>query len=138
MSGGRARDRRRRAYGFGLQAESLAALWLRLKGWRVLDRRFRTAAGEIDLVVRRGSVIAFVEVKARPDRAAAMASLNEHQRRRVVQAAQIWQSRRAARLPPDSGLSFRLDVVLVVPRRLPRHLPGAWEIAPDETRRRGW
>jgi len=130
--------KRRRAYGFGLRAEALAALWLRLKGWRILDRRFRSGAGEIDLIVRRGGVVAFVEVKARPDPAAAEAALTEHQRRRTLQAAQIWIGRHAARLAPDSDLSFRLDVMLVVPGRLPRHIAGAWEIASAETARKGW
>jgi putative endonuclease len=49
----------------GRRAESLAAWWLRLKGWRILARRVRTPVGEIDLVARRGRTIAFVEVKAR-------------------------------------------------------------------------
>ena len=47
------------------RAEALAALWLQLKGWRVLTRRVRTPVGEVDLVVRRGGTLAFVEVKAR-------------------------------------------------------------------------
>lgn len=130
--------RRRRAYGFGRRAETLAALWLRLKGWRVLDRRFRSGAGEIDLVVRRGGVVAFVEVKARPDPAAAEAALTDRQRRRTAQAAQIWIGRHAARLAPDSDLTFRFDMVLVVPGRLPRHLAGAWEIDPWDAQRKGW
>jgi len=60
-------DDRRRREGWGRKAESLAAFALRLKGYRVLARRLRTPAGEIDLIVRRGATIAFVEVKARAD-----------------------------------------------------------------------
>ena len=58
---------RRRAHIYGLRAEWVAALLLRLKGYRVLDRRFAAAGGEIDLVARRGATIAFVEVKARDE-----------------------------------------------------------------------
>ena len=59
-------DNRRRARKFGLRAERVAALWLLLKGYRILARQFRIAGGEIDIVARRGGVVAFVEVKARP------------------------------------------------------------------------
>ena len=55
--------RRRRAYRFGLRAETVASLFLMLKGYRILARRYRTPAGEVDLFVKRGNLIAFVEVK---------------------------------------------------------------------------
>ena len=49
----------------GRGAETLAAVWLRLHGWRILARRARVPGGEVDIVARRGRVLAFVEVKAR-------------------------------------------------------------------------
>ncbi len=60
------RETRRQAYVRGRRAEALAAWWLRLKGYRILARGFRVAAGEIDLIARRGRLIALIEVKARP------------------------------------------------------------------------
>ena len=51
---------RREAERQGRRAESLAALWLRLIGWRILARRVRTPAGEVDLIARRGRMVAFV------------------------------------------------------------------------------
>jgi putative endonuclease len=57
--------RRLRAPELGRQGETRAAWFLRLRGYRILARNVRYPAGELDLVVRRGRVLAFVEVKSR-------------------------------------------------------------------------
>ena len=57
------RDAFRRGHG----AERRAAWWLRLKGYRVLAINWRSVAGEIDLIARRGGTLAFIEVKQRVD-----------------------------------------------------------------------
>jgi putative endonuclease len=106
----------------GLAAETWAAWRLRLAGYRVLARNFRVGAGEIDLIVRRGNVVAFVEVKARADDTAAAEALQPMQRQRIRNAAAAFLARR----PDLAGLDLRFDVVLVVPRRLPRHIQDAW------------
>ena len=64
--------RRRKAERRGRRAELIAAWYLRLKLYRVLARRYRTPVGEIDLIVRRGRTIVFVEVKHRPSEAEAL------------------------------------------------------------------
>jgi putative endonuclease len=66
---------RRAGYRQGLRAETIAALFLRLKGYRILARRFTSPVGEIDLVARRGTSLVFVEVKARPTLDAAAESI---------------------------------------------------------------
>lgn len=110
----------------GRAAETIAALWLMAKGYRVLGRRVRGApgsgAGEIDLIARRGRTLAFVEVKTRPDLDEAAFAIGPEQRRRIVRAAEAFLAAR----PDLSGLTLRFDAVLVAPRRLPRHWPGAW------------
>lgn len=116
------RDRRRAAQEWGHRAETLSAWILRVKGYRILGRRVKTAAGEIDLVARRGRVLAFVEVKARRDMDQALHALGMIQRRRIQRAAGIW----LARHPEFAALQWRFDVMLVVPGHLPRHLPDAW------------
>lgn len=116
------RDRRRRALKRGRGGEALAAMWLRLKGYRILARAYRTAVGEIDLVARRGRVVAFVEVKARPDTATAAESIGARQRRRVARAAALFVQRN----PTLAGLDVRFDAVLIAPRRRPRHIIDAW------------
>lgn len=112
------RRRRRRARAWGLAAETWAALWLRLKGYRILARRARTPAGEIDLVVRRGQVLVAVEVKARASLAGAVEAVTTRQRLRIARALDMV----AARDPELAGLSRRLDLVAMRPWRLPIHL----------------
>lgn len=106
----------------GRRAERLAAMFLRLKGYRILERRYKTPIGEIDLVARRGRRFAFVEVKARQTRDAAMTSVSQHQRRRIVGAAELWlaAAQRRNALPDDFDTCF--DMMLVVPNRIPYHL----------------
>ncbi|MCH8037684.1 MAG: YraN family protein [Proteobacteria bacterium] len=118
------RERRRRAYGRGRRAEALAAWWLRLKGYRILARGFRVPAGEIDLIARRGRVLAHVEVKARPSLEAARAALTPRQRRRIERAAAAFLQQH----PGLAGLDQRFDVMLLAPGRRPRHLENAWHI----------
>ncbi|MDO8837520.1 MAG: YraN family protein [Parvibaculum sp.] len=118
--------RGRAAHRRGLRAETLAAFWLRLKGYRILARRLKTRAGEIDMVARRGRALVIVEVKAsaRPDRAGerAVEALLPRQQQRLARAADHLLAMR----PGLAGLDLRFDVVLVAPRRFPRHLEDAW------------
>ena len=114
---------RRRAEQRGRRSEALAAWLLRLKGYRVLARRYRTSVGEVDLIVRRGRLIAFVEVKQRPTATEAAEAVTPMGRRRIVQAATAW----LAAHPAATGFDLRFDVVLCLPRRLPRHIPHAFD-----------
>jgi putative endonuclease len=97
----------------------MAAWWLRLHGWRILGRRIRTNAGEVDIVARRGGTVAFVEVKAREGEADLALAIDRHRLRRVAAAAESLRARYPAAI-------HRIDVILVMPRRLPRHLPNVW------------
>lgn len=104
----------------GRLAEVWAAAWLMLKGYQVLGFRLKTGAGEIDILARRGSTLAVVEVKRRETPEAALDSLAPDQRSRLLRAGQaLVQKRRSL-----AGLELRLDVVAFSPHRLPRHFRG--------------
>ena len=113
--------KRQRAERGGRRGEALAALWRQLKGWSVIGRRVRTPRGEVDLVARRGRVLAVVEVKARATDAEADLSLDDYRLRRVAAAAEALAPR--YQRPGDD---IRIDAVYIVPRRLPRHVPNVW------------
>ena len=113
---------RRAAERRGRGAETIAAWWLRLTGWRILARRARVPGGEVDLIARRGRTLAFVEVKARASPEAAAYALDRYRLRRVAVAA----DRLAPRFMRE-GDEVRIDALFIVPRRLPRHLPDVWQ-----------
>lgn len=115
-------ESRRRAWALGSAAEGWAAWALRLKGFRILARRWKTPVGEIDLVARRGRLLAFVEVKARADYATAVHSLTRHQRRRIEKAAGAFITLN----PFLAGCDQRFDLMILRPWRLPIHLADAW------------
>lgn len=102
----------------GRRAEALALLALMLRGYRPVARNLRTPVGEIDLVVRRGRVLAVIEVKTRGTLADAAESIRPEQQARIRRAAEWLLNRR----PDLAHLTIRFDAVLVLPARWPRHL----------------
>ncbi len=116
------REEKRRRERYGRTAETIAVLWLSLRGHRILGRRLRTPVGEVDLLAERGRTIVVVEVKARASRTAGLEALGPHQRRRLEQAAAwLTANRHELRDRP-----IRFDLVIVRPWRLPCHLSDAW------------
>jgi putative endonuclease len=113
---------RRRNERRGRWAESLALASLRLKGYRLLARRFKSGPGEVDLIMRRGEVTAFIEVKVRGTADLAVEAVTNHQSRRIAAAARIWMAR-----DPQAMLGIcRFDIVAVTPYQWPRHIPNAF------------
>ena len=101
--------KRRAAERRGRRAEFLAAWVLRLKGYHILAHRWRSRAGEIDLIARKGRLLVFVEVKARHSHRAALDAVSWTSRRRIERAADDYV--RQARVKPLP--SFRFDIVTV-------------------------
>lgn len=125
--GRRAAEDRRLAWRGGRWAESLAALRLRCGGYRILARNWRSPVGEIDIVARRGRVLAIVEVKRRADRATALAAISPRQQQRLARAALAFQTQRA----DCARLHLRFDVITLGPGLWPRHLKDAWRPAAE-------
>lgn len=118
-----AETRRLAAEKRGRRSETLAALLLRLKFYRILGRRVRTKLGEIDLIARAPSgVVCFIEVKARAQDAQSADALGPRQQARIARAAQLYLASR----PGLATKGLRFDVISVIPGRLPRHLRDAW------------
>jgi len=115
-------DARRADEQAGRTAEAIAALLLRMKGYRILERRFRGMRGEVDLIARRGGLLVFVEVKRRGTLDDAALSVTARQRERIGAAAEEYLARHTTL--GTSGVRF--DAVLVAAGRLPRHMPDAW------------
>jgi putative endonuclease len=111
------------AFRTGLSAEARAAAWLLGKGYRIVAKRFRTPYGEIDIVARRRNLLAFVEVKARASLDEAAYAVTPRQQRRIIDAAQAWLMTH----PEHADFELRFDVMLIAPRRLPRHLLAAFD-----------
>ena len=107
----------------GLHAETLAGLYLQLKAYRILARRYKTPGGEIDLVAKRGKTLAFVEVKARKTFAEAAESIHPRNQQRVVRAAQHY----LAEHPEFHSHIIRFDAVLIVWYRWPKHIAHAFD-----------
>jgi putative endonuclease len=106
----------------GRRGEVVSALWLMAKGYRILGFRLKTRGGEIDLLARKGEVLAVVEVKLRTSLEAALDAVTFQQRERLRRAAESL----AARRPGLAGAAIRLDLMALAPGRLPRHIPDAW------------
>jgi putative endonuclease len=95
----------------GEQGERIAEAWLAERGWRILDRRFRSGHRDLDIVAERGGVVAFVEVKARRGKTFGypVEAVNWRKQRELTRSAAVWMARFGA-----TKQLFRFDVVGVL------------------------
>jgi putative endonuclease len=108
-------ERRRRHYHSGIKAETIVAALCIATGHRILGRRFKTPAGEIDLIALRNNRVAFIEVKRRQTTESAESAITLTMRRRVRRAADLWLARNPQYQQHDIGF----DLVFVLPWRFP-------------------
>lgn len=108
--------------------ERIAARWLMREGWHLVAHRFRSGHRDIDLIMRRGNDVAFVEVKARRGDlfGSPVEAVHYRKRRELGRSARVWVDRHGSH-----GLSYRFDVVgvLVVGQSVRiRHIPNAFDL----------
>lgn len=121
---------KRKAYRFGLQAEKIAALYLRLKGYRILAERYRIMQGEIDILARKGATLVAVEVKARQNLKQCEESIAPAKQQKILQAMEhvISGNGKIAGLGDALERNIRFDAVWIVPGRWPKHIKDAWRV----------
>lgn len=110
-------ESRRQAEARGRRAERWAALWLVLKGYRIVSLREKTASGELDIVARKGRILVIVEVKGRNSLADGINALTWHQQQRIIRGTSSFIGRRRQ----YAGLDIRYDLIVIRPWRLPFH-----------------
>lgn len=122
------RNKRRQSYRVGIWAEFLSALYLWVRGYKILARRYKAPSGEIDLIARKANALVAVEVKARSDMSDALEAVSLQNRRRVENAVLLY----VAQNPEYASFEIRFDIIAVCLgkgfgfRRI-RHLENAWE-----------
>lgn len=111
----------------GLWAEQIAGAYFFVCGYRIIARRYRCPVGEIDLILRRGKTVAFVEVKYRQSFELAAISLTQNQKLRIVRAAKFWLARNVEKNPGQNFDVIRFDMMLMAPFAWPRHLQNVFD-----------
>lgn len=115
-------NKKRKAYSFGTMAEIISIIYLMLKGYRVLTRRFKTPVGEVDIVAKQKKTLVMVEVKARKNKETEEV-ITSRQMDRIMNAAALF----IAKKPEFATFPVRMDLIIIHPWKLPRHIKNAWE-----------
>lgn len=116
--------RAKRSGRLGRRSEWFAIAWLSLKGYRLLARRFGGKGGEIDLIMRRGRLVIFVEVKRRGTMEDALVSITPNKRRLVAGRVRQWLAQNPWAMEHD----LRVDAVFLASLRWPKHVAGVFEL----------
>ena len=122
------KDKKRKANRLGHLGEYFAILFLMVKGYSILERRYKTKVGEIDIIAKKKNVTISCEVKARADFESAVYSLTDKQKLRIRKAAEQYMShlKNTYQNNKIENEIFRCDMILIVPWRLPKHIENAW------------
>ncbi len=110
------------AYARGLAAENLALWWLRLRGYTILQHRYKTVYGEIDIVALRQSTLVFAEVKQRANMLEGAYAITPRTQQRIINTANYFLAQYAI-----CAQEMRFDALLLDGARL-WHLPNAWQV----------
>lgn len=112
----------------GVAGERTALAFLTSCGWQIEAHRFRLGRHDVDLIMTRGSVVAFVEVKTRASEAfgSPLEAVDWRKRRAIARVAEVWRLRHG-RMDDE----YRFDVVTVMQGNgglTVEHIPDAWRL----------
>lgn len=95
----------------GAWAEQIAWQHLQQQGWQLVERNFFCKGGELDIIVRKGKVLAFVEVKYRKHTSmgGAIACLSPAKQRHLIHSAQVYLQR----YPQLNNMDCRFDLIAI-------------------------
>jgi putative endonuclease len=110
------------SYQTGILAEFIAATILTLKFYRIIERRYKTRVGEIDIIAIRDKTVIFIEVKKRSNKNHLFESITSKQQGRICKAAELFLNRN----PVYEGYKKRFDAILITSNLLPNHIKNAW------------
>ena len=113
---------KQKTYDRGLWAENLAQAYLIVKGYRILEKRYKTKMGEVDIIAKKKKSIIFIEVKSRQTQRQALESITLIARRRIQGAALQYMSHKKL-----TDTAMRFDLITVVPPFNIQHLDNAWQ-----------
>lgn len=123
-------SKKKKAYKYGIAAERIAAVFLRFKGYRIIAQRYKNPKGEIDILAVKGKTLAIIEVKARKNFSDCAYSIPYWKQKKILGAVE-WLMAGGGKIAGLAGVSeriIRFDAILIVPRKLPRHLKDAWRM----------
>lgn len=103
-------DKKRAYEKAGRRAESYASVYLRAKGYKILERRYKTAYGEIDIIAQHDDTLVIVEVKQRADRLSAHEAITPTAQRRISDATDIYVADNQA----AQSMGIRFDAVFFI------------------------
>ncbi|MDX1974616.1 MAG: YraN family protein [Rickettsiales bacterium] len=119
-----------KAYRYGIFAEQLAAYYLRVKGYRILARRYRNPLGEIDIVARRGNTVVLVEVKARKRMGDCNYTITPRKQQMILRSAEglLAGYGKITGLAKRNAHNIRFDVIWLAPWCWPVHIKDAFQL----------
>lgn len=113
-------------YFIGKYSELITRLILRLKGYKILAKNFKTGkgtnAGEIDIIALKNKTLCFIEVKTRGSLESAAYSISEKQKQRIIKGATNFIKKH----PKYNQYDCRFDAFLLTYKSLPSHIKNAW------------
>ena len=110
-------------YKFGLFAESIAIVFLMLKGYSIVAKRYKTPLGEIDIIAKKAKSLIGIEVKARRKEFDISEVITRKQKKRIVNGIKMFLSKNQQ----YNDYTIRFDVIAVRPFRIPKHIINFWE-----------